>query len=66
MPDHEILSLETSVNRLIRERENLGSVNLRAATEIEELQKKYLKCKKNERILSLAIKKLENGISELK
>ena len=63
--DHEILSLETSVNRLIRERDNLGTVNLRAETEIEELEKKLSEMQKERKDLSLAIKKLENGIFEL-
>ena len=63
--DHEILNLETSVHRLIRERDNLGTVNLRAATEIEELEKKLSNLQNEKKDLSLAIKKLENGIFEL-
>ena len=62
---NEIQSLEASVERLVRERENLGAVNLRAEIEINELQSKLLELQNEKEDLSLAIKKLKDGISEL-
>ena len=62
---NEIHSLEASVERLVRERENLGAVNLRAEIEINELKSKLLEMQNEKEDLSLAIKKLEDGISEL-
>ena len=62
---NEIQSLEASVERLVRERENLGAVNLRAEIEINELKSKLLEMQNEKEDLSLAIKKLEDGISEL-
>ena len=57
---NEIQSLETNVERLVRERENLGAVNLRAEIEIDELKSKLLEMQNEKEDLSLAIKKLEN------
>ena len=62
---NEIQSLEASVERLVRERENLGAVNLRAEIEINELKSKLLEMQNEKEDLSLAIKKLEDGITEL-
>ena len=53
---NEIQSLEASVERLVRERENLGAVNLRAEIEINELKSKLLEMQNEKEDLSLAIK----------
>ena len=60
-----IPELENNVERLIRERENLGAVNLRAEIEIDELKSKLFEMQTEKEDLSLAIQKLKNGISEL-
>ena len=62
---NEIHQLENNVERLIRERENLGAVNLRAEIEIDELKSKLFEMQTEKEDLSLAIQKLKNGISEL-
>ena len=59
----EILKLK--VDRLIRERENIGAVNLRVEIEIEELNNKLNKMKVERDDLSMAIEKLKSGIYEL-
>ena len=59
----EVLKLK--VDRLLRERENIGAVNLRVEIEIEELNNKLDKMKVERDDLSKAIEKLKSGIYEL-
>ena len=57
--------LEKTVQRLINERESLGTVNLRAEEEMKEMKEK-IETMSSERIdLELAIEKLRTGIFEL-
>ena len=58
-------SIELKVERLIRERENIGAVNLRVEIEIEELKEKIDKMMIERDDLSQAITKLKSGIHEL-
>ena len=57
--------LEKTVERLIRERESLGTVNLRAEEEMNEMNNKIELMIKDRLDLEEAIKKLRNGIFEL-
>ena len=57
--------LEKTVERLIRERELLGTVNLRAEEEMNEMNDKIELMSKDRLDLEEAIKKLRNGIFEL-
>ncbi|WP_119166878.1 chromosome segregation protein SMC [Algihabitans albus] len=67
-PDQELPprdQVETKVQRLIRERENLGAVNLRAEAEATELEQQ-IEGMQNERAdLVAAIARLRQGISSL-
>ena len=57
--------LEKTVERLIRERESLGTVNLRAEEEMNEMNNRIELMIKDRLDLEEAIKKLRNGIFEL-
>ena len=63
--DLTINSIELKVERLIKERENIGAVNLRVEIEIEELKEKINKMVIERDDLSQAIAKLKSGIHEL-
>ena len=63
--DQTLNSIELKVERLIKERENIGAVNLRVEIEIEELNNKLNKMKVERDDLSMAIEKLKSGIYEL-
>lgn len=63
LPDDD--AAEKRVERLIRERENMGPVNLRAEVESEELEEKIETLNTEREDLILAIEKLRRGISEL-
>lgn len=58
-------SAEKRVERLIRERENMGPVNLRAEAESEELEEKIETLNTEREDLIQAIEKLRRGIAEL-
>ena len=63
MPDLE--SADKRVERLIRERENMGPVNLRAETEAQELTEQMETLVSEREDLLKAIDKLRRGINEL-
>ena len=63
--DQTLNSIELKVERLIKERENIGAVNLRVEIEIEELKEKINKMVIERDDLSQAIAKLKSGIHEL-
>ncbi|PCD76510.1 chromosome segregation protein SMC [Pseudothioclava arenosa] len=63
MPDAE--ALETEVNRLKRQREALGAVNLRAEEDAIEVQTEHDQLVKEKADLEEAIRKLRAGISGL-
>ena len=58
------LELEQALGRYLRERENMGPVNLRAETEAETLQAQSTSCNEKDD-LTAAIAKLRQGISQL-
>ncbi len=57
--------IETKLARLVRERENLGAVNLRAETEAQELDKQINSMQSERTDLIEAIARLRSGISSL-
>ena len=61
----ELETAEKKVERLVRERENMGPVNLLAETEAEELTEQIQTLKDEREDLINAIGKLRKGISEL-
>jgi chromosome segregation protein len=63
MPD--AFELEQALGRYLRERENMGPVNLRAEVETETLQGEIDKLQKEKDDLVAAIAKLRQGISQL-
>ena len=63
--DVNIEVLEKTVERLLRERESLGAVNLRAEEEMNEMNNKIQTMFKERIDLEEAIEKLRNGIFEL-
>lgn len=63
MPASE--ALETDVNRLKRQREALGAVNLRAEEDAREVQEEHDNLTKEKDDLTEAIKTLRSGISSL-
>jgi chromosome segregation protein len=63
LPDRE--AIETRLERLKRERENMGPVNLRAEAEAEELDEKISTMLTERDDLTAAIARLRQGISNL-
>ena len=63
MPRRE--DIETKLARLVRERENLGVVNLRAESEAQELDKQINNMQSERADLIAAIARLRHGISSL-
>jgi chromosome segregation protein len=63
MPDAE--TLETEVNRLKRQRDALGAVNLRAEEDAREVQEEHDSLAREKADLEEAIKTLRNGIASL-
>ena len=63
MPDAD--SLETDVNRLKRQREALGAVNLRAEEDAKSVQDEHDTLQQEKTDLEEAVKKLRSGISAL-
>ena len=61
----EVQQLEARINKLLRERDHLGPVNLRAEIEMEEIQEKLAKFEVDKNDLEQAIAKLRRAISEL-
>ncbi len=57
--------IESKLARLVRERENLGVVNLRAETEAQELDKQIISMQSERADLIAAIARLRHGISSL-
>jgi chromosome segregation protein len=57
--------LEQTLARYLRERENMGPVNLRAETEADTMQNEMDKLQKEKDDLNAAIAKLRQGISQL-
>ena len=60
-----VYELDQALNRYLRERENMGPVNLRAETEAETLQNEIDKLEAEKNDLVAAIAKLRQGISQL-
>lgn len=60
-----VFELEQQIARYLRERENMGPVNLRAETEAETVQGEIDKLQKEKDDLVAAIAKLRQGISQL-
>ena len=56
--------LEAKINRLIRERDEMGPVNLRAEIEMEELEEQISNILKESEDLESAINKLRDGIKK--
>jgi len=63
LPDHD--KIETRLERLLRERDNMGPVNLRAETEAEELNERITTLQSEREDLVGAIARLRQGISGL-
>ena len=63
MPDAD--TLETDVNRLKRQRESLGAVNLRAEEDAKSVQDEHTTLLQEKTDLEEAVKKLRSGISAL-
>ncbi|MGY9004484.1 MAG: chromosome segregation protein SMC, partial [Alphaproteobacteria bacterium] len=61
----EIEAAEKRLERLIRERDNMGPVNLRAQQEAEELSEQITSMENERDDLTKAIARLRHGISEL-
>ena len=61
----ELANLEGRLDRLQRERDNMGAVNLRAEQEAEELGEKIETMRKERDDLMAAIARLREGIAEL-
>ena len=57
--------LENRLERLLRERENIGPVNLRAETEMTELEQQITSLQAEQQDLNAAISKLRGGINQL-
>ncbi len=64
-PLPELEAVERKVERLIRERDTMGPVNLRAEQETQELKEQIDTLETERDDLTLAIEKLRKGISEL-
>jgi chromosome segregation protein len=62
-PDHA--AIETKFERLTRERDNMGPVNLRAEAEAEELEQQITSMQTEREDLLAAIARLRHGISTL-
>ncbi|MEE8280242.1 MAG: chromosome segregation protein SMC [Alphaproteobacteria bacterium] len=58
-------AVEARIERLIRERENMGPVNLRAETELRELDEQIATMQTEREDLSKAIARLRHGINKL-
>ena len=70
LPPEEILAtpvdrLESTLHRLLREREQIGPVNLRAEVEMQELDHRMTEMKRESDDLTEAIAKLRSAISSL-
>ncbi len=65
MPFPEAEDMESKLDKLRRERENLGGVNLRAEEEAEEIQTQITAMTAEHEELSTAINKLRHGIGQL-
>ena len=63
LPDTDVL--EDRVRRLLRERDNIGPVNLRAETEMEEVAARIISIEAEQEDLVAAIDKLRSAISRL-
>ena len=63
LPDAEIL--EKRAERLVRERENMGAVNLRAEDEAGELEQRIASMQEERADLTAAIQRLRQGIAKL-
>ena len=63
MPDRD--AIETKLQRLLRERENLGAVNLRAEDEARELDQQINSMQSERADLVAAIARLRHGIASL-
>lgn len=61
----DIEALDRRVERLKRERENMGAVNLRAEAEIEEIETQSETIRREREDLIAAIAKLRRGVAEL-
>ena len=61
----ELQQLEDKVNRLLRERDSIGPVNLRAEIEMQEISEKLAQFETDKTDLEEAIAKLRRSISEL-
>jgi chromosome segregation protein len=64
-PFPEAEAMESKLEKLRRERENLGGVNLRAAEEAEEIQQQIDTMTAEHEELTAAINKLRHGIGQL-
>ncbi len=64
-PLPEVTELEQTLARYVRERDNMGPVNLRAETEAEAMQNQIDTLQKEKDDLSAGIAKLRQGISQL-
>ncbi|MBI2240846.1 MAG: chromosome segregation protein SMC [Magnetospirillum gryphiswaldense] len=62
-PDHQ--DLQSKLDRLMRERDNMGPVNLRAEQEVTELEERMGAMRAEADDLVAAIAKLRHGIAEL-
>jgi len=60
-----IFELEQTLGRYLRERDNMGPVNLRASIEAQEVEEKIEKLKTEKEDLVAAIAKLRQGIAQL-
>jgi chromosome segregation protein len=63
--DDTMTALESRHERLLRERENIGPVNLRVEEELEEIEERVASIRTEHEDLTAAIKKLRSGISQL-
>ena len=63
--DDALKVLQDRYERLLRERDNMGPVNLRAEVEVKELQSKITEIEQERDDLRQAIEKLRTGIAEL-
>lgn len=61
----ELTAVETRLERLVRERDNLGPVNLRAEMEADELEKQTESLRTERTDLQSAINRLRQGINAL-
>ncbi len=63
--EYEIDKLQAKLDRLLRERENMGPVNLRAEVESQEINEKMTEMETERDDLTQAIDKLREGINKL-